>query len=93
VKPRESAETPRRGCRRGLIVAIEIIAGAVGALASLAAGLAKTIAKSPEKNSDEVTVTVQRSDGRIEERGILRPEDASRILEMVKEESRTASAK
>lgn len=74
-------------------MAIEIIVGAVGALASLAAGVVKTIAKSREKNSDEVTVTVQRSDGRIEKRAMLKPEEASRILELVEEDSRTASAK
>lgn len=64
-------------------MSVEIIIGAVGAVASLAAGLTKLIARSREKSSESVTVTVHRGAKTIEKQGMLRPEDASRLLEMV----------
>jgi hypothetical protein len=72
----------------------EIIIGAVGAVASLAAGLARMIARSREKSSEAVTVTVQRGANTIEKQGMLSPEDASRILEMIEAKgTRTAQVK
>jgi|HubBroStandDraft_4_1064222.scaffolds.fasta_scaffold815089_2 hypothetical protein len=72
-------------------MSVEIIIGAVGALASLAAGLTRMIARSREKSSESVTVTVRSGAKTIEKQGMLRPEDASRVLKMVEADGTRAA--
>jgi hypothetical protein len=66
-------------------MAIEVVIAAVGALASLGAGLFKQFSESKSAKSDQVTVTVQRGGQTIEKQGIMRPDEAARVLDMVKD--------
>jgi hypothetical protein len=61
----------------------EIVVAAVGALASLGAGLFKQYSTKKARQSDRVTVTVQRGNETIELQGIMRPDESSRVLDMV----------
>jgi hypothetical protein len=70
----------------GIIV---ILGGAIAAIGSLAAGLIKTLISSKERKSESVTVTVQRGGDTIEKKGMLKPDDATRILDMVDTKSST----
>jgi len=67
-------------------MATEIIVGAVGALASLAAGLFKTLYYSHQENPESVTVTVRRGADTIEKKGTMRPDDVSKMLDMVRKD-------
>ncbi len=67
-------------------MSVEIVVGAIGALGSLTAVVLKTLFRNSEE-SEEVTVTVQRGDERIEKHGVMRAGDASKVLDMVRDQS------
>lgn len=64
---------------------VEVVVAAVAALASLGAGLFKQFSVHKSQKSDHVIVTVQRGERRIEKEAIMRPEESSRVLDMVQD--------
>jgi hypothetical protein len=67
------------------MVAVELLFGAIGAAASLGAGLIKTFGNRKPESSDPITVTVHQGDGRIEKQGTIRSDKVSEVLAMVDE--------
>jgi len=72
-------------------MSVEILVGAIGALGSLTAVVLKAISRKSEK-SEEVTVTVQRGNERIEKHGVLRAGEASKVLDMLQGEIHSKAA-
>jgi hypothetical protein len=54
-------------------------------LASLGAGLFKQYAAHKSNKSDRVTVTVERGEVKIERQAVMRPDEASKVLDMVQQ--------
>jgi hypothetical protein len=71
-------------------LAKEVAIGAVAAISSLVAGLValtQKLMRSKHQSSESVTVTIQRGSDTIEKKGMLKPDDASKILDMVETRS------
>jgi hypothetical protein len=62
-----------------------VVVAALAVVVSLGAGIFKRWSDRESEKSDRVTVTVQRGGQRIEKEGIMRPDEASRMLEMVED--------
>jgi predicted transcriptional regulator len=72
-------------------LSLEVIIGAIGALGSLTAAVVKTVLQKAEK-SEDVIVTVQRKDERIEKHGTLRAAEISTVLDMVQDDRSSKAA-
>ena len=68
-------------------MAIELVVAALAALGSLGTGLFHRLKASPAnpEKSDRVTVTVVRGQETIERQAAMRPDETSKVLDMVPE--------
>jgi ADP-glucose pyrophosphorylase len=70
---------------------LEIVLGALGAAGSVTAAAVRIFSHHSEKSA-EVTVSVQQGQERIEKRGVMPADEASRMLAMVRNEPASNAA-
>ena len=68
-------------------MALELVLGAVGAAASLGAGLIKTLTHRKTGHADLITLTVEHGGRVIKKQGVVSSEKVEDILAMVHEDS------